>query len=594
MAKIAKQTSKKTEASDKDAFELEIASFLAKNVEGISVEALEGREQVPYWIQGTHALNWVVSGTFKSKGTMPGTKAIIISGECLCYDTNINIETDNKDFLSFLKDKNVNQTINIGYLFKIISDYLKITLEKEKLTDISELKLKIKNENNKLINVNKIVIKEKPTRTIYLKADDLYYQTINCSNEHLICLDPSKPEVCTKAIDIKEGMELINSKNEKLIVLKNVDRLDLEIVYDFQVESDTHLYQDSNGIVHHNSGKGKSFVADIFLGEQIKRGGIGIKLEVEDAGGIEFTSKIIGDEAIAKKIMIIGPTPDKSGEIKPITIEKLTSILNKLINKQLSVAEENRKEIVFVIDSVSQLTSEKEYEDIQKDDDKRDMTPQQKLRALFRNLTQQFRLAKLTVIGIAHKTANIGVMFGPKMVTNAKGSGFGYASSLSLEIVSNKDIEDEKTKIPIAIKMRVRTEKNRFQYKGRQCWLKFNFGRGIEKYFGLSEILVQHAIATSSAKASVMGELGETSTIKWTNPNDSKEYSWKVKEEEAFVKSWPNGEDELFKIWEKQLEDKIIEITGGVVPIDAEDLEDEEELDYEDLNLVEQEEMTTV
>ena len=416
MAKATK-TVKKTEASDKDAFELEIASFLAKNVEGISVEALEGREQVPYWIPGTFALNWVVSGTFKSKGSMPGTKAIIISGE---------------------------------------------------------------------------------------------------------------------------------------------------------------------------SGKGKSFVADIFLGEQIKRGGIGIKLEVEDAGGIEFTSKIIGDEAIAKKIMIIGPTPDKSGEIKPITIEKLTSILNKLINKQLSVAEENRKEIVFVIDSVSQLTSEKEYEDIQKDDDKRDMTPQQKLRALFRNLTQQFRLAKLTVIGIAHKTANIGVMFGPKMVTNAKGSGFGYASSLSLEIVSNKDIEDEKTKIPIAIKMRVRTEKNRFQYKGRQCWLKFNFGRGIEKYFGLSEILVQHTIATSSAKASVMGELGETSTIKWTNPNDNKEYVWKVKEEEAFVKSWPKGEDELFTIWEKQLEDKIIEITGGALPIDAEDLEDEEEIDYEDLNIMEQ------
>jgi RecA/RadA recombinase len=414
MAKATKVT-KKTEASDKDAFDLEIASFLSKNVEGIQVEALDGREQAPYWLTSTYALNWVVSGSFKDKGTMPGTKASIISGE---------------------------------------------------------------------------------------------------------------------------------------------------------------------------SGKGKSFLADILLGEQIRRGGIGIKLEVEDAGGMEFTSKIIGDEAIAKKIMIIGPTLDKKGEIKPITIEKLTSILNKLINKQLSTPEENRKEITFVIDSVSQLTSEKEYEDIQKDDDKRDMTPQQKLRALFRNLTQQFRLAKLTVIGIAHKTANIGVMFGPKMVTNAKGSGFGYASSLSLEIVSNKDIEDEKTKIPIAIKMRVRTEKNRFQYKGRQCWLKFNFGRGVEKYFGLSEILVQHTIATSSAKASVMGELGETSTIKWINSEDQKEYSWKVKEEEKFIKSWPKGEDDLFAIWEKQIEEKILEVTGGLVEV--EEAEIEEDIDYEDLNLLEE------
>lgn len=414
MAKVTK-TTKKTEASEKDAFDLEIASFLAKNVEGIEVESLDGREQVPYWLTSTYALNWVVSGSFKSKGTMPGTKASIISGE---------------------------------------------------------------------------------------------------------------------------------------------------------------------------SGKGKSFLADILLGEQIRRGGIGIKLEVEDAGGMEFTSKIIGDESIAKKIMIIGPTPDKKGDIKPITIEKLTSILNKLINKQLSMPEENRKEITFVIDSVSQLTSEKEYEDIQKDDDKRDMTPQQKLRALFRNLTQQFRLAKLTVIGIAHKTANIGVMFGPKMVTNAKGSGFGYASSLSLEIVSNKDIEDEKTKIPIAIKMRVRTEKNRFQYKGRQCWLKFNFGRGVEKYFGVTEILVQHTIATSSAKASVMGELGDSNTIKWINPEDQKEYSWKVKEEDSFIKNWSKGEDDLFRIWEKQIEDKILEVTGGLVEV--EEAEADEDIDYEDLNLLEE------
>ena len=414
MAKATKVT-KKTEASEKDAFDLEIASFLAKNVEGIEVEALDGREQVPYWLTSTYALNWVVSGSFKNKGTAPGTKAMIIAGE---------------------------------------------------------------------------------------------------------------------------------------------------------------------------SSKGKSFLADILLGEQIRRGGIGIKLEVEDAGGMEFTAKIIGDEAIAKRIMIIAPTPDKKGETKPITIEKLTSILNKLINKQLSIPEENRKEITFVIDSVSQLTSEKEYEDIQKDDDKRDMTPQQKLRALFRNLTQQFRLAKITVIGIAHKTANIGVMFGPKMITNAKGSGFGYASSLSLDIVSNKDIEDEKTKIPIAIKMRVRTEKNRFQYKGRQCWLKFNFGRGVEKYFGVTEILVQHTIAASSAKASVMGELGDSNTIKWINPEDQKEYTWKVKEEEKFIKSWPKGEDDLFAIFEKQIEDKILEVTGGAVEV--EEAEIDEDVDYEDLNLLEE------
>ena len=103
MAKATK-TVKKTEASDKDAFELEIASFLAKNVEGISIEALEGREQVPYWLSSTYALNWVVSGSFKDKGTAPGTKAMIIAGECLAEDTLLDIQASD-DFINFIKNK---------------------------------------------------------------------------------------------------------------------------------------------------------------------------------------------------------------------------------------------------------------------------------------------------------------------------------------------------------------------------------------------------------------------------------------------------------------------------------------------------------
>jgi RecA/RadA recombinase len=332
-------------------------------------------------------------------------------------------------------------------------------------------------------------------------------------------------------------------------------------------------------IVAGESGKGKSFICDVFLGQQIRNGGTGIKIEVEDAGGLDFTAKIIGDLEIAKKIQVISPSADKKGDVKPITIEKLTSILNNLINYQLSKPEDKRKQILLVIDSVSQLTSEKEYEDIQKDADKRDMTPQQKLRALFRNLMQQFRLSKITIVGIAHMTANIGVMFGPKTVINAKGSGFGYASSLNLMIVSNKEIEDSKTGIPVGVKMRIRTDKNRFEYKGRECWLHFNFGKGIDRYSGLSEILVQYGIASSSAKLSVIGELGDSNTMKWVDDSGN-EHQWKVKETSSFIKSWKGGEENLLQIWENQLNQKLIEITGGDVIVASEE-------DYEVPDLVE-------
>lgn len=300
-------------------------------------------------------------------------------------------------------------------------------------------------------------------------------------------------------------------------------------------------------VVAGESGKGKSLMCDQFLGLAIgKHNGIAYKVEVEDAGGREFTAAIVGSDEIANKIKIVEPTIDEKGKFKPITIEKLTSFLNQLVQYQIS--KKSKTPVMVVIDSISQLTSDKEFEDVQKEKDTRDMTVQQKMRAFFRVLTQQQRLANLTIIGVAHMTANIGVMFGPKTVINAKGSGFTYASSLNIEVKGNKEIKG-KGDTTIGYMMKLKTSKNRLTFKGREVWIKFYSYGGIDRYSGLCQVLSNYGIFKPSAKPDVNGFYKDSVSFVW------KENKFKEKDLPNFIKNWKDGEEALLRSWMKELND---------------------------------------
>ncbi len=248
-------------------------------------------------------------------------------------------------------------------------------------------------------------------------------------------------------------------------------------------------------------GKGKSFLLDKILGSNIVMGGASIKVGIEAAANYDFSSQIVGSEDIAEKIHLI-----KSKTVDdPITIEKLTSIIYKTIDFQASKKKDMNKSVAIGIDSVTQLTSEKELDSVEKRADNKkatkDMTSSQKMRELFRTIEQRLEHANVTLIGIGQLTANITTGFAPpgtpKTVVNAKGSGFAYASSLTIQMVSDKEIKDAKTQTPIGIRMKMRTTKNRIKFKGRDCWIFFYFARGVDKFGGLPELLTRYGVIES-------------------------------------------------------------------------------------------------
>ncbi len=85
---------------EKDKFSNELDAFLNKS-KGINVASLAKREQAPYFFDtGNYALNWVVSDDF-FKG-LPGTKAIVVAGECISSETKLKIKAS-EEFIQFLK-----------------------------------------------------------------------------------------------------------------------------------------------------------------------------------------------------------------------------------------------------------------------------------------------------------------------------------------------------------------------------------------------------------------------------------------------------------------------------------------------------------
>lgn len=436
----------------------------------------------------------------------------------------------------------------------------------------------IQDENLRYVNIKKLVIKEKPVRKMrFSNGEELIV-----SENHLIATNKNNLGAgCAPSKNINAGAIITCANGSTVEVLSNESLNETQKVYDFEIDSTTHLYSTVNGIVHHNSEKGKSLITDVFLGRNIEQGGISMKVDIEDSAGYEFTSQIIGSEEVAGKIQVVSPSTigskattvveddedeeeskgKKGGKGKKvISVETLTQIINKVLDFQDSKAAKKNKSVLMVVDSITQLTSDKEFKDISANKDKRDMTSAQKIRGLFRAVTQRLRSANTTIIGIAHLTANIGVMFGPKFVVNAKGTGFAYASSLTLLMKDSKEIVDAKTETPVGLKLRIQTHKNRCALKGRSAWMKFYFAKGIDKYGGLCDLLAQYGVFKPSKQPVGKYSFEYDSATKFTYvTNSGIKLIFKDKDFAKVVEE--NGGDEFLR----ELNDRLNEIYTQVM-----------------------------
>ena len=136
-------------------------------------------------------------------------------------------------------------------------------------------------------------------------------------------------------------------------------------------------------------GTGKSYLALSICRNAQKKGYTPIYLDSEAAMDIEFVKRL-------------GCDP-KNFVIKTVTtITEVSTFIAKTCKEISELPEEERPKVMFVLDSLGNLTSDKELTDTIEGNDKRDMTKQQQVKALFRtNATALGRLG-FPFIVIAH------------------------------------------------------------------------------------------------------------------------------------------------------------------------------------------------
>ena len=178
-------------------------------------------------------------------------------------------------------------------------------------------------------------------------------------------------------------------------------------------------------------GSGKSYLAVSICREAQKKGYTPIYLDSESSIDLDFIERLGCD---ASRFVL-----------KQVTkISEVSTFIANLCKKLLEMKENERPKIILVLDSLGNLTSDKELTDTIEGNSKRDMTKQQEIKALFRtNVTALGRLSIPFIVNShIYQTTDL---FSKSVVSG--GSGIKYNASLTIMLSTAKLDDKESDKI---------------------------------------------------------------------------------------------------------------------------------------------------
>ena len=161
------------------------------------------------------------------------------SGKCLAYSQEVTIQM----LESVSKENMIEVTMPIGQIFKIIEDYENVKFENN-IPVFLKSSFKIRNENSDWIDINAAIVKE--DLGILVKFDN--GDEIRGAKRHLIFDGNS----CKFLDELSQG-DVIKKIDGSFTKVLSTEPIPDTHFYDLSVVSDNHLYQTSNGFVHHNT-----------------------------------------------------------------------------------------------------------------------------------------------------------------------------------------------------------------------------------------------------------------------------------------------------------------------------------------------------
>ena len=167
-----------------------------------------------------------------------------------------------------------------------------------------------------------------------------------------------------------------------------------------------------------------------------------------------------------------------------VTIEEFRTKALQCVDKYLKQPEDKRQPMMFVLDSLGMLSTEKEISDALADKQVRDMTKSQLVKGAFRMLTLKLGQAKVPLIVTNHTYDVIGSYVPTKEMGG--GSGLKYAASTIIYLSKKK--EKDGTEVVGNI-IKAKTAKSRLSKENTEVLIRLYYDeRGLDRYYGLLEL----------------------------------------------------------------------------------------------------------
>ena len=171
------------------------------------------------------------------------------------------------------------------------------------------------------------------------------------------------------------------------------------------------------------------------------------------------------------------------------TIEEFKTQSLKIVNDVIEQPEEDRKPVLFVLDSLGMLSTEKEMNDSAEGKNVRDMTKAQQTKATFRVLTLKLGKAKIPMLMTNHTYQVIGAYVPTKELGG--GVGLKYAASNILTLSKSKDKTEDGV---VGIFIKCTNYKNRFVKENMNVETRLNYTSGLSRYYGLTDLAIKYGI----------------------------------------------------------------------------------------------------
>ena len=202
----------------------------------------------------------------------------------------------------------------------------------------------------------------------------------------------------------------------------------------------------------------------------------------------------------------VGLDPTRVKYVPVHTVEDCRNQISAFLDSVIDAGQQGK--FIISIDSLGNLASQKEVEDVEKGKTAADMGLRAKgLKSMMRILTYKAAKAGVTILFSNHTYEDPGAMFPTLVKQQSGGKGPVYLSSVLIQLARRDEKQDaareQDEMLPEANKysgvtLRALTVKNRFVPPFLQCEMYLNYKNGLDKYSGLKELAVNHGVVLQS------------------------------------------------------------------------------------------------